>query len=43
MTLQPLIEPWPLLQFRNLYYTDHRTLRTSDQHVAMPLPKHRTT
>jgi hypothetical protein len=34
---------WPLLQFCNLFYTDGRTLWTSDQPVARPLPTHRTT
>jgi hypothetical protein len=43
MALQPFVGPWPLLQFRNLFYTDGRTRWTSDQPVARPLPKHRTT
>jgi hypothetical protein len=43
MALQPFIEPWPLLQFGNLFYTDGRTLWTSDQPVARPLPTRRTT
>jgi hypothetical protein len=30
------IEPWLLLQFRNLFYTDGRTPWTSDQLVARP-------
>jgi hypothetical protein len=30
MDLQPFVGPWPLLQFRNLYYTDGRTPWTSD-------------
>jgi hypothetical protein len=34
----PLVGPWPLLQFRNLFYTDGRTPWTSDQPVAKPLP-----
>jgi hypothetical protein len=34
---------WPLIQFRNLFYTDGRTSRTRDQPVARPLSKHRTT
>jgi hypothetical protein len=38
MALQPFIGPWPLLQFRNLFYTDCRTHWTSDQPVARPLP-----
>jgi hypothetical protein len=43
MAQQPFIGPWPLLQFRNLFYTDGRTPWTSDQPVARPLPTHRTT
>jgi hypothetical protein len=43
MVLQPFVRPWPLLQFRNLFYTDSRTPWTSDQPVARPLPTHRTT
>jgi hypothetical protein len=43
MALQPFVGPWPLLQFRNLFYTDGRTRWTSDQPVARPLPTHRTT
>jgi hypothetical protein len=35
--------PWPLIQFRNHFYTDDRTSWTSDQLVARPLPKYRTT
>jgi hypothetical protein len=35
--------PRPLIQFRNHFYTDGRTPCTSDQPVARPLPKHRTT
>jgi hypothetical protein len=34
---------WPLLQFRNLFYTDGRSPWTSDQPVARPLPTHKTT
>jgi hypothetical protein len=34
--------PWPLIQFRNHFYTDGRTPWTSDQPVARPLPKHTT-
>jgi hypothetical protein len=26
MALQPFVGPWPLLQFRNLFYTDGRLL-----------------
>jgi hypothetical protein len=33
----------PLLQFRNLFYTDGRTPWTSDQPVERTLPTHRTT
>jgi hypothetical protein len=43
MALEPFVEPWPLLQFRNLFYTDGRIPWTSDQPVAKPLPTHRTT
>jgi hypothetical protein len=43
MALQPFVGPWPLLQFRNNFYTDGRAPWTSDQPVARPLPKHRTT
>jgi hypothetical protein len=39
--LQPFVGPWPLLQFRNLFYTDGRTPWMSDQPVAKPLPKRR--
>jgi hypothetical protein len=41
MALQPFVGPWPLLQFRNLFYTDGRTPWMSDQTVAKPLPTHR--
>jgi hypothetical protein len=34
--------PRPLIQFRNHFYTDGMTPWTSDQPVARPLPKHRT-
>jgi hypothetical protein len=43
MALQPLVGPWPLLHFRNLFYTDGRTSLTSDHPVARPLPTHTTT
>jgi hypothetical protein len=33
---------WPLLQFRNLFYTYGRTYWTSDQPVARPIPKDST-
>jgi hypothetical protein len=42
MALQPFVGPWPLLQFRNLFYTVGRTPWASDQPVARPLPTHRT-
>jgi hypothetical protein len=34
--------PWPLIQFRNHFYTDGRTPWTGDQPVARPLHTHRT-
>jgi hypothetical protein len=43
MALRPFVGPWPLLQFRNLFYTDGRTPWTSDQYFARSLPTHRTT
>jgi hypothetical protein len=43
MSLQPFVGLWPLLQFRNLFYTDDKTNWTSDQPVARQLPTHRTT
>jgi hypothetical protein len=43
MALQPFVGHWPLLQFRNLFYTDSRTPWTRDQPVVRPLPTHRTT
>jgi hypothetical protein len=43
MALQPLLRPWPLLKFRNLFFTDGRTPLTSDQPVVRPLPTHRGT
>jgi hypothetical protein len=42
-TLEPFVGPWPLLQFRNHFYTDGRTPWTGDQPVEMLLPTHRTT
>jgi hypothetical protein len=33
---QPFVGPWPLLQFRNIFYTDGGTSWTSDQPVAKP-------
>jgi hypothetical protein len=42
MVLQPFVGPWPLLQFRKLFYTDGRSPWTSDQPVAGPLPTYRT-
>jgi hypothetical protein len=35
--------PRSLIQFRSHFFTDGRTPWTSDQPVARPLPKHRTT
>jgi hypothetical protein len=43
VVLQPFVGPWPLLQFRKLFYVVGRTPWTSDQPVARPLPTHRTT
>jgi hypothetical protein len=43
MALQLFLRPWPLLQFRNLFYTHCTTPWTGDQPVARPLPTHRTT
>jgi hypothetical protein len=43
MALPVHSRPWPLLQFRNNFYTDGRTPWTSDQPVARTLPKHRIT
>jgi hypothetical protein len=43
MAVQPFVVPWPLIQFRNLFYTDGRTPWTGDQPVARPLPTYRTT
>jgi hypothetical protein len=43
MTLQPFVGPWPLLQFRNLFYTAGRTPWTGNQPVVRPLPTRRTT
>jgi hypothetical protein len=42
MALQPFVEPWPLLRFRNLFYTDGTTPWTSDLPIARPIPTHRT-
>jgi hypothetical protein len=39
----PFVGLWPLLQFRNLFYTVGRNPWTSDQLVARHLPIHRTT
>jgi hypothetical protein len=41
--LQPFVESWPPLQFRNPFYADCRTPWTSDQPVTRPLPTQRTT
>jgi hypothetical protein len=38
--LQPFVGLWPLLQFRNILYTDVRTPWTGDQPVIRPLPTH---
>jgi hypothetical protein len=43
MALPAHLGPWPHIQFRNNFVTDGRTSWTSDQPVARPLPKHRTT
>jgi hypothetical protein len=43
MPLQPFVGLWPLLQFRNLCYTDGGISWPSDQPVTRPLPTHRTT
>jgi hypothetical protein len=43
MALRPLVGPWSLLQFGNLFYTLGRTPWTGNQDVARPLSKHRTT
>jgi hypothetical protein len=37
--LQHFVGSWPLLKFRNLFYTVGRTPWTSDQPVARPLLK----
>jgi hypothetical protein len=42
IVLQLFVGPWPLLQFRNLFYTVGRAPWMSDQPVARPLPTHRT-
>jgi hypothetical protein len=43
MALQPLVRPWPLLQLRNLFYTDGRAPWTNDQPFARPLPTQNNT
>jgi hypothetical protein len=43
MALQAFVGPWPLLHFRNLFYTDCKTSWTSYQPVVRPLPTQRTT
>jgi hypothetical protein len=40
---QPFVGPWPLIQFRNLFYTDGKSPWTGDQPVTRPLPAHRIT
>jgi hypothetical protein len=42
VVLQLFVGPWPLLQFRNIFYTDDRTTWASDQPVARPLHTYRT-
>jgi hypothetical protein len=37
VALRPSVGPWPLLQFRNHFYTDGRASWTSDQPFARPL------
>jgi hypothetical protein len=41
LALQPFVGPWPLLQLRNLFYTDGRTPWTEDQPVARSLHTYR--
>jgi hypothetical protein len=41
--LYSTLGPWPQIFRFHDYFTDGRTLWTSDQLVARPLPKHRTT
>jgi hypothetical protein len=43
MALKPFVGPWPLIQFRIIFYTDSRIPWTGDQPVAKLLPAHRTT
>jgi hypothetical protein len=43
MVPQLFFGPWPLLQFRNLFYSDGTTPWTSDRPISTPLPKHRIT
>jgi hypothetical protein len=43
VVLQPFAGSWPLLQFRNLFYTFGRTPWTSDQPITRPLPTHMST
>jgi hypothetical protein len=42
MALQPFVEPRPLLQFRNKFYSVGRTPCLSDQLVARPLTTYGT-
>jgi hypothetical protein len=42
MVLQTFVGPWPLLHFRNPFYTVGRTAWTSDHPFTRPLPTHRT-
>jgi hypothetical protein len=43
MALQAHLGHWPPIRFRNHFFTDGRTQWTSDQLVARPLHKRRTT
>jgi hypothetical protein len=43
MALQPFVRPWPILQFRNLFFEVGRTPWTGDEPVERPLRTHRTT
>jgi hypothetical protein len=41
MALPPFVGPWPLLQFRNLFYTDGRTPWTVDHYLHTGQHNHR--
>jgi hypothetical protein len=43
VALQSFVGPWPRRQFHNLFYTDGRTLCTSEQPAPILLPAHRST